>query len=155
MGQAVDNTPPTVTIDQGAGQVDPTSVAPVVFDVVFSEPVTGFATGDVSLSGSAGATTATVSGSGAMYSVSVTGMSQNGSVVASIGAGKAVDGAEPERGVDVIGQHVDVECSAADHVLDPRRVGDDHGVRRATHRRLRALRPSSRRRTARPPRSDS
>ena len=37
-----DDAAPTVTIDQAAAQVDPTSVAPIVFTVTFSEPVTGF-----------------------------------------------------------------------------------------------------------------
>lgn len=59
--------------DQPGGQADPTDGA-IVFDVVFSEPVFGFAAGDVLLSGTAGATTATVSGSGTTYTVTVTGM---------------------------------------------------------------------------------
>ena len=56
--------------DQPGGQADPT-VGAIVFDVVFSKPVFGFAAGDVLLSGTAGATTATVSGSGT-YTVPVT-----------------------------------------------------------------------------------
>ncbi len=44
-----DTTPPTVTINQAAGQADPTNASPINFTVVFSEPVTGFATGDVTL----------------------------------------------------------------------------------------------------------
>src|SRR6266498_2526812 len=35
----VDNTPPTVTINQAAGQADPTSTSPINFTVVFSEAV--------------------------------------------------------------------------------------------------------------------
>ncbi|HEU4860794.1 MAG TPA: proprotein convertase P-domain-containing protein, partial [Chitinophagaceae bacterium] len=50
--------PPSVTINQGASQTDPTSASPILFTVTFSEAVTGFATGDVTLSGTAGATTA-------------------------------------------------------------------------------------------------
>jgi len=88
-----DNTPPDVTIDQAPGQGDPTGTSPIVFDVTFSEPVSGFATGDVTLGGTAGATTAVVTGSGATYTVSVSGMSVSGSVTASIAAGKAQDGA--------------------------------------------------------------
>ena len=42
-----DTTPPTVTINQAAGQADPTNASPINFTVVFSEPVTDFATGDV------------------------------------------------------------------------------------------------------------
>lgn len=88
-----DLTPPTVTIDQAAGQADPTGASPISFTVVFSEPVTGFATGDVTLGGTAGATTATVSGSGATYTVAVSGMTGPGTVTASISAGTAVDAA--------------------------------------------------------------
>src|SRR5688572_25060208 len=82
---------PTVTINQGSTQVDPTSTSPIIFDVVFSEPVTGFATGDVTLSGTAGATTAIVAGSGATYTVTVSGMTNSGTVIASINAGVAID----------------------------------------------------------------
>jgi hypothetical protein len=78
--------PLTVTINQGASQSDPATASPIVFDVVFSEAVTGFATGDVTLSGTAGATTATVSGSGASYTVNVTGMTGAGTVIATIAA---------------------------------------------------------------------
>ncbi|MCC6992938.1 MAG: hypothetical protein IT181_28305 [Acidobacteria bacterium] len=85
------NPPPTVTIDQGASQVDPTSVTPIVFAVVFSEPVTGFTSADVTLSGTALPTTAVISGTGPAYTVSVSGMSQSGTVLASIPAGRVVD----------------------------------------------------------------
>jgi uncharacterized protein YkwD len=83
--------PPSVTINQAASQADPASDATILFDVVFSEAVSDFATGDVALSGTAGATTATVSGSGTTYTVSVTGMTRSGTVVAAIAAGAATD----------------------------------------------------------------
>ena len=57
--------------------------------MVFNENVTGFATGDVTLSGTAGATTATVTGSGALYNVAVTGMTGSGTVIATIPAAVA------------------------------------------------------------------
>jgi hypothetical protein len=88
-----DKTPPTVTINQAAGQPDPTSGSTINFTVVFNEVVTGFETGDVSLSGTANATTGTVTGSGMTYNVAVTGMTNGGTVIASIGAGKATDAA--------------------------------------------------------------
>ena len=66
-----DTVKPTVTINQAATQSDPTNGSPINFRVVFSEPVTGFTGSDVTLSGSAGATTATVSGSGTTYNVAV------------------------------------------------------------------------------------
>jgi HYR domain len=84
---------PAVTMNQGVAQVDPTSVSPVVFDVVFSEVVTGFDASDVVLGGTAGASVVVVSGSGAVYAVSVSGMTQSGTVVASVAAGAAVNAA--------------------------------------------------------------
>src|SRR5256886_9575627 len=58
-----DTTPPTVTINQAAGQADPTSTSPINFTAVFSEPVSGFTGTDVTIGGTAGGTkTVTVSG---------------------------------------------------------------------------------------------
>ena len=88
-----DNVVPTVSIDQAAGQVDPTNASPVNITVVFSKPVTGFTNSDITLSGTAGATTAVVSGSGTTYNVAVSGMTGAGTVIASILAGVAADAA--------------------------------------------------------------
>ena len=84
-------TPLTVSINQAASQADPASASPINFSVVFSEPVADFATGDVTLSGTAGATTAVVTGSGTTYNVAVSGMTSDGAVIASIAAGVAHD----------------------------------------------------------------
>ncbi len=88
-----DTTAPTVTINQAAGQTDPAFGSPVTFTVVFSEPVTGFTSTDVPLSGTAasGATTV-VSGSGATYTVTVT-VTNSGTLTAAIPAGAANDSA--------------------------------------------------------------
>ena len=90
---ALDNVAPTVTINQAAAQADPTNASPINFTVTFSEAVTGFATGDVSFTGSTvgGALVGTVSGAGPTYNVAVSGMTGTGTVVASIGAGVAAD----------------------------------------------------------------
>ncbi|MFZ1454251.1 MAG: reprolysin-like metallopeptidase, partial [Ferruginibacter sp.] len=80
-------TAPTVTINQAAAQADPTSTSPINFTVVFNEAVTGFATGDVTLSGTAGATTAVVTGGPSTYNVAVSGMGSSGTVIATIPAG--------------------------------------------------------------------
>lgn len=84
---------PSVTINQAPSQADPTYIAPITFEVSFSEPVSEFTSADVALSGTAGATSASVSGSGKDYTVLVSGMSTNGSVIASIPAGAARDAA--------------------------------------------------------------
>jgi len=89
-----DTTPPTVTIDQAAGQVDPTNSSPINFTAVFSEPVSGFTGTGVTISGTAGGIkTATVSGGPSTYNVAVSGMSSAGTVIASIPAGVAQDAA--------------------------------------------------------------
>ncbi len=88
-----DLTPPTVTIDQAPTQVDPASSLPITYRVVFSEPVVGFSAADISFTGSTGTGTrvATVTGTGPVYTVTVTGLTSSGTLVASIAAGAAAD----------------------------------------------------------------
>src|SRR5207302_1921822 len=87
-------TQPSVTINQAAGQADPTSASPINFTAVFSAPVSGFGGAGVTISGSAGgAKTVTVSGGPSSYNVAVSGMSTDGTVIASIAAGAAQDAA--------------------------------------------------------------
>src|SRR5439155_170433 len=89
-GVAIDGTPPAVTINQDAGQADPTNSSPLNFTAVFSEPVSGFSGAGVTISGSAGGTkTVTVSGGPSTYNVAVSGMTTDGTVLASIAAGVA------------------------------------------------------------------
>src|SRR5438093_650330 len=79
-------------MNPAVGQADPTNTSPISFTLVFNEPVTGFATGDVTLSGTAGGTlTGVVTGSGTTYNVAVSGMTSSGTVIASIPAGVAQD----------------------------------------------------------------
>jgi len=88
-----DTTPPTVTINQASSQVDPTGELPINFTVTFKEPVSDFTNGDVTVSGTAGATTAVVTGSGTNYNVAVGGITQSGTVIVSIATGVAHDAA--------------------------------------------------------------
>ena len=90
-----DVTPPTVTINQASTQSDPVGSGPIIFEVLFSEPVTGFAGSDVDLASSTapGTLSAAVSGSGSTYQVSVSGMTDSGLVIASIASNSAVDAA--------------------------------------------------------------
>lgn len=84
---------PTVTINQAIDQDDPTEVGgQVFFDVEFSEDVFEFSAADVAFSGTAGATTAIVTGSGSTYTVEATGMTSSGTVTAVIPAGGATAG---------------------------------------------------------------
>jgi hypothetical protein len=89
-----DITKPTATIDQAPGQSDPAAGAnPVNFRIVFSEAVTGFDSGaDVALSGTAVPTSAVITQiSPTTYNVAVSGMSQSGTVIATLLAGVAQD----------------------------------------------------------------
>ena len=87
----------TVTVNQAAAQLDPTSASPIAFTVVFSRPINGstFTSGDVTLSGSAGATTAVITqiapNNGTTFNVDVSGMTDVGTVIASIPANMVQD----------------------------------------------------------------
>ena len=88
----------SVTINQSGGQVDPTNSSPISFTVIFGVAVTGFTDGDpgdVSLSGTAGATTFSITeitpNDGTTYHVDVSGMAGSGTVIADIPAGVVVD----------------------------------------------------------------
>lgn len=89
----IDKTAPTVTINQAAGQTDPAAASPINFTTTFSEAVTGFTNADITLGGTAGATTAVVTGGPTVYNVAVSGMIANGSVTVGIVASAAVDSA--------------------------------------------------------------
>ncbi len=87
---------PAVAIDQASGQADPTGASPVHFTAVFDAPVTGLTGSEVTLAGSANPTTAVVAEiaphDGTTYDVAVSGMSGDGTVIASIPAGAAQNG---------------------------------------------------------------
>lgn len=89
----IDVTPPAVTVEQAVGQTDPAGAGPINYTVTFNEPVTGFTNAGVALSGTAGATTAAVTGGPSVYNVAVTGMTANGTVIVTVNAGAAVDAA--------------------------------------------------------------
>ncbi|MGH7291417.1 MAG: Ig-like domain-containing protein, partial [Myxococcota bacterium] len=61
--------------------------------MTFTEDVTGFDDTDVTLAGSASPTTAVVTGGPDVYDVAVSGMAGNGTVTASVAAGRAEDAA--------------------------------------------------------------
>lgn len=94
---AVGNSPGTfpvfVTINQGSGQADPAGNVPIIFDVVFSEDVTGFTDSGVTITGTAGAMNPVVVAGvdAAHYTVEVTdGLGLlAGTVIANIPAGVA------------------------------------------------------------------
>ncbi len=89
----IDTAAPTVTINQAAGQDDPTVGLPIHFTVAFSEPVADFDGADVALAGTAtGMTVTRVTGSGTTYDVEVRA-SGSGSITATIPQGLVRDAA--------------------------------------------------------------
>jgi hypothetical protein len=92
----VDKTAPTVTINQAASQADPTNSQPINFSLVFSEPVSGLTASDVTLTGTAGnvgGATSTVTGGPTSYNLTVSGLTADGTVTASVPADGAADSA--------------------------------------------------------------
>jgi hypothetical protein len=89
----VDATALTVTVNRASTQASPTNTSPIKFTVVFNKPVVDFVAADVTLTGTAGATTVVVTGSGATYTVAVSNMGGVGTVIASLAAGVAHDAA--------------------------------------------------------------
>lgn len=91
VGNSPSTSGPTVTINQASGQADPAQFGDIMYDVVFSEAVTGFSTGDTVFTGSTtgGVLIGTVAGSGTTYTVAVSGMAGAGDVVATIPPGVA------------------------------------------------------------------
>jgi hypothetical protein len=90
-----DTAAPTVTINQAAGQADPTTVLPVRFTVVFSEPIATatFTPSDITSSGTAAGITWTITNSGdnRTFTVSATGVTAGGTIIPSISASRVTD----------------------------------------------------------------
>ena len=87
LSRTYDNIQPTVVITSIA--TDPTNASPIPFTITFSESVTGFAVGDITVTnGTAGSFT----GSGTTYAASITPTAA-GLLTVSVPANKAVDAA--------------------------------------------------------------
>ena len=89
---AYDTTGPIATGRVGhRTQTATTSSGPVEFAVTFDESVTGFTTGDITISGTAGATAGTITGSGNAYTVTVSAIPTDGTIVLTVAAGAVSD----------------------------------------------------------------
>ncbi len=86
-----DNQRPTVTIDQSRLQADPTNINSATFTIEFSEPVTGFDSADIHLTGTSGTVTSLTNTSGNTWEAVVTGMTSGDTVVATIITGDSFD----------------------------------------------------------------
>lgn len=89
-----DTTPPTVTVNQAAGQPDPTSATPINFTVTFSEPINTatFTTADITQNGTAQGVVWSITNSGdnMTFTLSATA-SGYGTLVPSIAANRVID----------------------------------------------------------------
>ena len=88
---AIDKTGPTVTVNQRAGQADPTNALPILWTVTFSESVTDFDASDLTRGGITTGGAVSVSGGGSSYEISLSGSPTNGTTSFTIGAGVATD----------------------------------------------------------------
>ena len=130
-----DNVAPTVTVNQSAGQADPTGGVSVSFDIVFSEPVThlgppatDFGHDDVVVASSIGDSldwTVTPGATAGSYTVTVTGMTAGSTITASVPAGTITDpagnGNEASTGGDSQVAYVHsgtIQFSAATYEVD-------------------------------------
>lgn len=90
-----DVTAPTVTINQATGQLDPTSVLPISFTIVFSEIINPsvFTTSDITQSGTATGITWSIinSGDNKTFTLSATAVTGFGTLVPSIAANRVTD----------------------------------------------------------------
>jgi hypothetical protein len=89
----VDTGSPTVVVGRAESQPASTGDSPLLFTAVFSEPVTGFTAERVTLGGTAGASTAVVTGEGPTYTIAVSGMTRSGTVTVSLAEGAGADAA--------------------------------------------------------------
>ncbi len=105
----IDKTAPTVAIAKATDQADPatgpTATTSIRFKAVFSEAVTGLIASDVTITGTAGATLATITEvapdypantlplDGTTYEVSISGMTQSGTVTVQVNNNAAQDAA--------------------------------------------------------------
>jgi len=87
--------PVAVTVNQAAGQADPTSGSSIAFTALFSQAVSGFTAAQVTLGGTVGGTPVAVvsnpSSDGKTFTITVTGMAAtSGTVTAAVGADAVV-----------------------------------------------------------------
>jgi hypothetical protein len=91
----VDTVAPTATISPASSQASAATASPILFSVVFGEPVTGFSASGIALGGTASGTLVAMvtaaDSTGEDYTVSVSGMTSTGTVTATVDAAAAQD----------------------------------------------------------------
>jgi hypothetical protein len=89
----IDKTPPTVTIAPAPGQSATTNTLPIRLVATFSEPVTGFGAGALTLGGTVAPGSVVVSGTGTTYTITLDGVPQSGTITVGTAVGAATDAA--------------------------------------------------------------
>ena len=113
-----DTTGPTVNVDKAFGQDDPTNDSPINFTVTFNEDVADFTAADLTITGTAGATTALVTGGPQVYNVAVSGMTSDGSVTLTF-TGTATDAASNANQAPTYGDNTVIYDTTAPAVSAP------------------------------------
>lgn len=91
-GRLVGSERPSVTVNQAAGQADPTNALPTSFTIQFSEPVTGLDLSGILLDGTATGIEAELGQLDEYtYALSITSVSSDGTIIASILEGAVED----------------------------------------------------------------
>ena len=90
---------------QGVRSADPTNASPINFTVTFNENVSDFTASDLTLGGSAGATSKVVTGGPQVYNVAVSGMTSDGDVTLTFTGFGFRCGNDHEPGSDLWRQH--------------------------------------------------
>jgi len=123
-GPTIDVTPPSVS-SFASTVSSPTSALSIPYALTFSEAVTGLSAADFSHTGTAtGCTVGAPSGSGATYTVAVTGCS-DGTLVLTLSASAVLDAAgNPGPTSPVSAATVTVATGATFHALNPARLLD-------------------------------
>ena len=98
----IDGIKPIGTLDLAPGQADTTNISPVNYILKFTEPISGLNMDDFSLTGTAGANSISVSGSGTDYIITVSGMTNDGNIVLGHFAGSVQDTAGNWNDVSII-----------------------------------------------------
>ena len=80
-----------VTVNQDDSQVDPTKELPIVFEVVFNKPVTGFEVDDLIVHGISGTPVIVLTGAGTTYTVEISGVGDGETVTVEVEEGGAQD----------------------------------------------------------------
>ncbi len=86
----IDTIAPTVTLNQAAGQADPTTSSPINFTVTYNSPVYGFVGAGLTLGGTALPSSYVITGTGP-FNVAVSGMTKSGTVIPALAASSARD----------------------------------------------------------------